>query len=186
MAPANTFVIRTAADGVETVISLLQSESRRAAPALPPPQIVRLDDSLASMLLEERMLATLSTAIGALAAILAAIGIYGTIASVVARRQREIGIRVALGALPGRVARMVIAETSAIVGGGLAIGIAATFVAASISRNMLDEVLFKLSPTDPLVFLASTTAILVITSIAAYVPARRAARIDPVAAIKCE
>jgi predicted permease len=186
MAPANTFVIRTSSDRVDAVITLLHGETRRAAPGLPPPQIVRLDDRLAAMLLEERMLAALSTAIGALAAILAAIGIYGAIASAVAQRQREIGIRMALGAGPGRMARMVIGETFGVVGGGLAVGIAAAFVVVSISRSVLSEVLFNLSPTDPLVFFSSMAAILLIASLAAYVPARRASRIDPVAAIKCE
>jgi ABC-type antimicrobial peptide transport system permease subunit len=138
------------------------------------------------VLVEERMLAALSSAIGVLAAILAAIGIYSTVASAVARRQREIGIRIALGARPGKVARMVVTEAFGIVAGGLAIGVPAALAAALVARGVLAGVLFGLSPMDPLILSSSTVAILLIASLAAYVPARRASRIDPVAAIKYE
>ena len=99
---------------------LLRAEVRAVAPALPPPSVVSLEDRVAAVLVDERMLAALSSAIGVLAAILAAVGIYSTVASAVARRQREIGVRMALGALPGQVARMVVGEAFAIVAGGLA------------------------------------------------------------------
>ena len=113
-APADTFLIRTSSTTAEALTQFLQTEVRAAAPALPPPSVVGLEDIVAGMLVEERMLAALSSAIGALAAILAAIGIYSTVAAAVARRQREIGIRMALGALPGQIARMVVSETSGI------------------------------------------------------------------------
>src|SRR5206468_11290783 len=137
-------------------------------------------------LVEERMLAALSSAIGALAAILAAIGIYSTVTAAVARRQHEIGIRMALGALPDRVARMVTTEAFGIVAAGLAIGVPAAIATAFAARAVLAGVLFELSPLDPLTLSSSALAILVIASLAAYVPARRAARIDPVAAVKYE
>src|SRR4029453_628784 len=132
------------------------------------------------------MLAALSTAIGALAVILAAIGIYSTVAAKVARRQREIGIRMALGALPAQIARMVVSETFAIVAVGLAIGVPAAFAAGLAARGILGSILFELSPTDPLIVLSSAVAILLIASFSAYVPVRRASRTDPVAAIKDE
>ena len=138
------------------------------------------------LVVEERMLATLSSAIGILAAILAAVGIYSAVASAVARRQREIGVRMALGAQPGQVARMVVSEAFRIVAGGLALGVPAAFAAALAARSLLAGVLFELSPTDPLIWLSSTTAILLIASLAAYWPARRAARIDPVASLRYE
>jgi ABC-type antimicrobial peptide transport system permease subunit len=141
---------------------------------------------MAAVLIDERMLATLSSAIGVLAAILGAIGIYSIVAMKVTRRQREIGIRLALGAAPGEVSRMVVGEAFWIVAGGLAIGIPAALAAALGTRGILAGVLFELSPMDPLILSASTLAILSIAAFAAYVPARRAARIDPVAAIKYE
>jgi len=185
-APADTFLIRTSSATAEALTPFLHAEVRAAAPALPPPSVVSLEDKVAAMLVEERMLAALSNAIGVLAAILAAIGIYSTVAAAVARRQREIGIRMALGALPGQVARTVVSEVFGIVAGGLAVGVPAAFAAALAARSLLAGVLFELSPTDPLILLSSTAAILLIASLAAYVPARRAARIDPVAAVKYE
>jgi ABC-type antimicrobial peptide transport system permease subunit len=165
---------------------LLQAQIRAAAPSLPPPSIVSLQDQVAAGLVQERMLAALSTAIGVLAAILAAVGIYGMVAAKVGRRQREIGIRMALGALPGQIARMVTRETFTIVGAGLAVGVPAALALGHAARGVLAGILFELSPTDPLVLVSSTSAILVIASLAAYLPARRASRIDPVAAIKYE
>ena len=185
-APANTFLIRTSASTPEALTSLLHAEIRAAAPALPPPSVVSLEDHVAAVLVEERMLAALSSAIAVLAAILAAVGIYSTVASAVARRQHEIGVRMALGALPGQVARLVVSEAFGSVAAGLALGVPVAFAAALAARSLLAGVLFELSPTDPLIMLSSTAAILLMASLAAYVPARRAARIDPVASLKYE
>jgi predicted permease len=185
-APVDTFLIRASSGNVEALGPLLQAEVRAAAPALPRPSVVSLDDTVAAVLVEERMLAALSTAIGALAALLAAIGIYSIVAATVRRRQRELGIRMALGARPGRVARMVVGEALAIVAAGLAVGVPAAILAALAARGMLAGVLFELSPTDPLILSSTAAAILSIAALAAYVPARRAGRIEPVAVVKCE
>jgi predicted permease len=185
-APANTFLIRASSADSEALTPLVRAEIRAVAPALPPPSVVRLEDRVAGVLVEERMLAALSSALGAVAAILAAIGIYSTVAAAVARRQREIGIRMSLGARPGQAARVAIGEAVATVASGLAIGVPAAIVTALAARASLANVLFHLSPTDPLILSGSTIAILVIAAVAAYVPARRASRIDPVAAIRCE
>ena len=182
-APVGSFLIRTSATAA-VLTPFLTAELRAAAPTLPPPTVVSLEDQVAAVLVEERLLAALSGAIGVLAAILAAIGIFSTVASTVARRQREIGIRMALGALPGRVARMVVSEAFAIAAAGLAIGIPMAIAAALAARGVLTDVLFELSPTDPLILSGSALAILLIASLAAYVPARRASEIDPLAAVK--
>jgi predicted permease len=185
-APADAFLLRTSSATAAALRPFVSAEVRAAAPALPPPSVVSLEDRVAAVLVEERMLAALSSAIGVLAAILAAIGIYSTVASAVARRQREMGIRMALGALPGQVARMVVGEAFGIVAAGLAIGVPAALAAALAARGVLAGVLFELSPADPLILSSSAIAILLIASLAAYVPARRASRIDPVAAVKYE
>jgi ABC-type antimicrobial peptide transport system permease subunit len=104
----------------------------------------------------------------------------------VARRQRELGIRMALGAQPRQVAWMAVGEAFAIVVSGLAIGVPAAVAAALTARGKLAGVLFDLSPTDPVILSSSTIGILLIASLAAFLPARRASRIDPVAAIKHE
>jgi predicted lysophospholipase L1 biosynthesis ABC-type transport system permease subunit len=184
-APANTFLIRTSAN-VKALMPFLHAQVREVAPALPPPAIVTVEDQVAAALLDERILAALSSAFGLLAAILGAIGIHSTIASVVGRRRREIGIRIALGAMPGQVARMIVADMSAIVGAGLAIGVPAAIAAGLAARSFLARALFEVSPRDPCVLLGSVASILLLAGLAAYGPARRASRIDPVAAVRQE
>jgi predicted permease len=185
-APANTFLVRAGSARVEPLKPALDAQVRAAAPTLPPPSVVSLSDQLAAVLVEERLLAALSSVLGLLAAILAAIGIYGLVASVVARRQREIGIRVALGAVPGQVARMVVWETFWIVGGGLTTGIVLAVGAALAARSLLAGVLFELSPADPLILSSVVLSILLLAALAAYLPARRASQVDPVAAVRYE
>jgi ABC-type antimicrobial peptide transport system permease subunit len=106
------------------------------------------------------------------------------VAASVARRTRELGIRLALGARPRQVAGMVVREAFGIVVAGLSLGIPAAVIAGRAAHDVLGRVLFDLSPTDPLILSWSASAILLIASLAAYVPARRASRVDPVAAIK--
>jgi putative ABC transport system permease protein len=183
--PANTFLVRTSSSS-EALAPLLRAEVRSAAPALPPPSVVSLEDLVAGALVEERILAALSSALGAMAALLAAVGIYSTSAAAVVRRQREIGIRMALGARSGGVVRMVVGDAFGIVASGLAIGIPAAVVTALAVRAKIAGVLFELSPTDPFTLAGSVLAILALAAIASYLPARRASRIDPIAAVRCE
>ena len=166
-APTDALLLRTSSATAAALRPFVHAEVHAAAPALPPPSVVDLEDRVAAVLVEERMLAALSSAIGLLAAILAAIGIYSTVASVVARRRREIGIRMALGAVPGQVGRMVVSEAFGIVAVGLALGVPAALGAALAARSLLAGVLFELSPTDPLILLSATVAILLIASLAA-------------------
>jgi hypothetical protein len=183
--PANTFLVRTSSSP-EALAPLLRAEVRAAAPALPPPSVVSLEDLVAGVLVEERILAALSSALGAMAALLAAVGIYSTSAAAVVRRQREIGIRMALGARSGGVVRVVVGDAFGIVASGLAIGIPAAVVTALAVRAKIAGVLFELSPTDPFTLAGSVLAILALAAIASYLPARRASRIDPIAAVRCE
>jgi putative ABC transport system permease protein len=188
-APATTLLVRTSSSPAATAGAVRQSigaEIRAAAPALPPPSVVSLDDRVASVLVEERMLAALSSALGGLAAVLAAIGIYSTVASRVARRQREIGIRMALGARPGDVSRMIVGDVLTWVAAGALVGIPVALAAAFSARAVLAGVLFGLSPADPVALSGAAIAIVAIAFAAAYLPARRASRIDPVVAIKYE
>jgi len=184
-APADTFLVRTRST-TETLTGSLQAVIRAIAPALPPASVVPLEDQVAAVLVEERMLAALSSAIGVFACILAAVGIYSTAASAVAARRREIGIRIALGAVPGQIARLVLSETFGVISVGLAIGVPAALVAGRAAQDFLSNALFKMSPTDPLILSGSAAAILLMGLLASHVPARRASRIDSVAAIKYE
>jgi putative ABC transport system permease protein len=155
---------------------------RTLAPSLPPPPVVRMTDDMAITLLPVRAGAVVLGAFGILALVLAGAGIYGVTAYSVARRTREIGIRSALGATRGRVVGMVLWESLRTVGVGGAIGLAlAIGAAAGLSR-----VLYGVRPVDPLVMPAVLALIALVAVIASLAPARRAAAIDPVTAMRVE
>src|SRR5262249_12593895 len=125
---------------------------------------------------------TLSGLFGALSLVLVSVGVYGVMAFQVARRQKEIGIRMALGARPVQVTGMVLAETAGPVGLGVAMGVAG---ALGITR-LAEKMLYGVSPTDPVAFSAACGLLIVLALLAAYVPSRRAARLSPVETLRCE
>ena len=180
-----TFLVR-ATSGTTVLTPLLRGEVRAAARDLPVPSVFTLEDQIDGTLVEERLLAALSGFFGAVAALLASIGLYGTVAYTVVRRTREIGIRMAVGAHPGLVARMVLRESLAMVAAGLALGIPAALAAARIARGVIAGLLFGVSPADPATLAGATFVLVAIGLVAAYVPARRAARIDPMKALRHE
>jgi ABC-type antimicrobial peptide transport system permease subunit len=114
--------------------------------------------------------------------VLAAIGIYGVTAYAVSRRTREIGIRVALGADEGRVLRLVLGQGLVLAGIGVAIGV----VLAGLGSSLLESLLYGVRGLDPLTFGAASLLFAIVTLIATYIPARRAARIDPMVALRAE
>ena len=126
----------------------------------------------------ERLVALLASAFGVLARLLAALGLYGVIAFNVTRRTGEIGLRMALGAVPRDVLAMVMKEVALMVGAGTVIGLP---VALLLSRYVESQ-LFGLKASDPLMYAAATVALAAVALIAGYIPARRAARIDPIRA----
>jgi ABC-type antimicrobial peptide transport system permease subunit len=117
-----------------------------------------------------------------MATLLAAIGIYGVVAYAIARRTAEIGIRIALGAQPSRVLRMILLEAGRMAALGIVIGLAAAF---ALSRLVASQ-LFGVQPADPAVFAAAAAGLALVALAAALVPAWRAARIQPVQALKFE
>jgi putative ABC transport system permease protein len=121
-------------------------------------------------------------AFAGLALLLAAIGIYGVLAFSVSRRTHEIGIRMALGARPSNVVRMIFGEGTRVVGLGMLLGIAG---ALSLGR-FLQKMLFEVRPADPLTFAGVVVALGLVAWAASYIPARRATRIEPVAALRHE
>jgi predicted permease len=148
-----------------------------------PVQRVRSQvDEMRYSLREERLFAALATVLGALALLLACVGIYGLMAYAVVRRTPEIGIRMALGAERGAVLRMVVGDAARLTLAGLLIGLAAAFA----SSRYLSSLLFGLTPTDPVTQAAAAGLLLAVALLAAYVPARRAARVDPLIALKTE
>ena len=129
-----------------------------------------------------RVGAMLAAAFGGLGTLLAAIGLYGVIAFSVTRRTREIGVRMALGAQPGQVLSMVMRQGLGIVAVGLAVGILLAAGAASALRG----VLYDVAPFDPLAWALALSAMLAAAAVANVVPARRAMRIDPMAALRAD
>jgi predicted permease len=128
----------------------------------------------------ERFTSTLGAALAVIATALAAVGIYGVLAYGVAQRLREIGLRIALGAAPGNVRRMVLKQAAWMAGIGAAIGLSLAMLLGQIGRALL----YGLSPTDPLVPAAAVFALLAVVLGSAYLPARRAAHVDPVTALR--
>ena len=139
---------------------------------------IRVDQSLQ----REQLMAVLSAFFGGLALLLAMIGLYGVMSYNVARRRGEIGIRMALGAEPGRVRRMLLAEAALLVG----IGVAAGLGAALAATRLVASLLYGLQPDDPLTLFLSTAVLASVGVLAAYWPALRASRMDPVAALREE
>jgi predicted permease len=139
-------------------------------------------EELDRSLLRERLLGTLTILFGGLALALAAIGLYGLMAYGVARRTREFGIRVAVGAKAGTITGLVVAEALALLAGGTAIGLAGSLAMAPLVRSML----FGIRPFDPLSAAVAVAALFLAAMCAAWIPARRAARVDPMRALRCE
>ena len=133
-------------------------------------------------LLQERVTAMLSGFFGALTLLLAAIGLYGLMAYTVAQRTREIGIRLALGAARLRVLKMILREALALVLAGVLMGLPGALAASRLIAHML----FGLSPNDPATLAFVTSALLVVGTLAAYLPARRAMKVDPMVALRWE
>jgi ABC-type antimicrobial peptide transport system permease subunit len=139
-------------------------------------------DMISARLAPQRLTSTVIAVFASLALLLAAIGVYGVLSFTVARQTHDIGIRMALGAQRASVVRMVVGRATALAGAGAAIGLAGAFAFARVLSSML----YGVSATDPLVFAAATASLLAVALAAAWLPARRAAAVDPVLALREE
>lgn len=165
---------------------LVEREARAALAAFDPNIMVRRATTLSAQvdetLARERLLLGLSSAFGGLALLLAAIGLYGTLAYAVTRRMREIGIRLALGAQPGTVLRLILGDAMRLVGWGLVAGVPLALLTARTLRSFL----FGVGPHDPAALIGACFVLAVTAIVAAYAPARRAARVDPMVTLRYE
>ena len=141
-----------------------------------------MNDEIDANLLAERVIATLATAFGILATLLAGIGLYGILAYTTAQRNREIGIRMALGARRIAVVGLILREVLLLTGAALAGAIPLAILAARMVRSQL----FGVSVADPAVYAAGIVTICVVAAVAGFIPARRAATIDPARALRTE
>lgn len=149
---------------------------------LPIYNVTTLEEQLREKLNQERLIAQLVSFFGALALILASIGLYGVMAHGVARRTNEIGIRMALGARGGNIVWMILRETLYLVLAGLIIGVPAALMGA----RLISSQLFGTNPTDPLSLIGAALVLAVVAVLAGYLPARRAAKVNPLTALRYE
>jgi predicted permease len=174
------FVARTSTPG--SVVEGMRAEVRRAAPDLPIQSAVTMDEAVAASVAQPRFRMVLLVVFATTATLIATCGLYGLMAYAVTQRRREIGVRMALGADRHDVLRLVLARALRIVVAGLIAGLAG---AAGVTR-VLQRFLFGVTPTDPIAFTIVTLLLMAVGLMAAWLPARRATRIDPCAALRAE
>jgi predicted permease len=176
-----TFSVR-AVGGIAAVVPVIEGTLRNVDRALRPAGIVSMGDHVARSLLQERMLSALATFFGVLALLLATVGIYGVMAFQVARRRREIGIRMALGADKGVVIGMILGQTARLTILGSIIGVAA----GSLLTRLTKKLLFGIEPNDPVSFAGAVAVLILIALVAAYLPGRGAAQTNPVETLRLD
>ena len=175
------FEIRAAGDPAP-LVAAIGEQTRQFDPKLQILSVRTAQALIDRNIVSERLVAKLSTVFGVLALLLAAIGLYGVMSYAVARRTSEIGVRMALGATRGAVASMILREIVVLVGIGSVVGA----VGALGLGRFVESLMFGLAPRDPLTLGGAIAVLLAVALVAGYLPARRAARIDPNAALRSE
>src|SRR5207244_235520 len=159
---------------------------RRAVQAVTPDAALvdarTMDDVIAPQLVQPRLNALLLSAFGFAALLLAAIGLYGIMASAVSQQTRELGVRLALGATPDRLRAMILGQAMTVSGAGALAGL----LGALAGSRLLTTMLFEVSPTDPVALLGACGLLLAVALLAADIPARRATKVDPMVALRYE
>lgn len=176
-----TFYVRTERDPAQMATTLRET-MRRLDSNLPLTSLMTLDEQLNEQMFSDRLVAVLSLSLALLAALLAALGLYGVLAYVVARRTREIGIRMALGGQRNHILRLVLGQGAWLTAIGGVIGIVAALAVTRLAASML----YGVSADDPLTFIAVAALLAVVSGAACYLPARRALRVDPMVALRYE
>jgi predicted permease len=166
----------------ENAFRAVRDEVRRLDAGIPVYGMKTVEGQLDETLLTDRLIALLSAGFGLLATILASVGLYGVMAFVVARRRKELGVRLALGAQPGTIVWMVMREVLVLLGIGLAVGIPAALAAARYVSSQL----YGVEPWDPSIALATVALLSLVSAVAGLIPARKASRIDPILALRYE
>ena len=179
--PATVFQVRTAGDPTP-IVGAIREAVRQIDSGLPLTDVSTQAEQIDKNLQQERVFAQAYAMFGALAMLIASIGLFGLMSYSVARRTNEIGIRMALGAESRHVLRLVMSESMMLVLLGIVVGLAAALAAG----RLVTALLFGLAATDALSLVAATLVMLTVSSLAAYLPARRAARVDPLVALHYE
>jgi putative ABC transport system permease protein len=176
-----TFYVRTA-QSPEALLAAVPQLTARADANLPVTNARTFDSQVRRNVQQDRLLVTLAGTLASVATLLAALGIYGLLSYMVAQRAREIGLRLALGAQPARVRRLVLKQVAWMVVVGVPIGLAAALLVGDLAGSML----FELAPTDPRAIAVAAVVLAGAVFGASYWPARRASRVDPVVALRAE
>jgi predicted permease len=176
-----TLVVRTAGDPL-ALAAPVQELARGLDPNLALFNVRTLEAHIGAADVRQRVAGQVLGLFGLIGLVIACVGVYGLVAFSVAQRTREIGMRVAMGARPADVLRLVLGQGARLVSIGAGIGLAFAFVLALALRSLL----FGVAPWDPVTYIAVTVFLLVVALAASFVPARRATRVDPVVALRCE
>jgi predicted permease len=179
---SNIMLVATRSGDPTALVPAIRTTAAEMIPGGFVTRIGTMEERVERSLLRERLLSILATFFGGLALTLACVGLYGVLSYTVVRRSREIGIRMAVGARHGAVAWMILRETLLLVTLGMTLGV---FAAALAGRSISSQ-LFGVAPGDPLATAAAVGILVAVTLAAAYLPTRRATRIDPVIALRCE
>ncbi|HEY6403127.1 MAG TPA: FtsX-like permease family protein, partial [Blastocatellia bacterium] len=171
-----------ATGAASALVAAIRQEVRNLDPNLPVFNVKTFAEQINESVSQERLVALLSSFFGLFALLLASLGLYGVMAYSVERRANEIGVRMALGAQRRNVIWLVMRESLLLVAVGVGIGLAT----ALATTRMVSTLLFGLTPTDPLTIALATLLMIGVAAIAGYLPARRASRIDPLVALRCE
>jgi putative ABC transport system permease protein len=164
------------------LVAPIRTAIAQVDPAQPMAHVATMDEHLANAYGDLRFLSTLTFAFGGLALLLAGMGVYGVVGTATAQRMREFGVRTALGATPRGLARLVFAGGMRTVGLGLSLG---AVLALALGRT-IGSLLFETAPTDPVVYATAGAILLGAAALALWIPARRAARADPIAVLRSE
>ena len=175
------FALRTGQD-VGALSAAIRAAVREIDPTLPVLDLRTQDEQIDRLHGQELLFVRLSGFFGALALALACVGLYGLMSYQVLRRTGEIGLRMALGALPAHVLAMILRESIVLVCVGVALGLAGAAAASRLVTTMM----FGLSPTDPLTYVAVALLLIAVAIAASVLPARRASRVDPMTALRAE
>jgi predicted permease len=176
-----SYAIRTAMKP-EALLPALRHAAQQIDPDLPFGDVRTQDQQIQAAMQQERVFVTLTSGFGLLALALASVGVYGIMAYSVAQRTNEIGIRLALGALPRQVLGMILSEAAWISLGGITVGLIAALLLARLVRSML----YGLQPSDPVSLMAGAGLLIAVALAASWLPARRAASVQPMDALRHE
>jgi putative ABC transport system permease protein len=179
--PSMHVVLRTQGDPA-ALASALGAAVAAIDPDVPLSAVQTMEGAMGSWAAERRLVMLLVSGFALVALVLGSVGIYGVMAHVVAQREREIGVRMALGALPGQILRLVVSQSAWLVGAGI---VAGTIGALAVTR-VLAGLLFQVRPTDPLTFLGTAFVLILAAAGATLVPALRAVRTDPAHALRSD